>query len=210
MERRKALKNIGLGSAALFTSSALFGALQGCSPAAPAVNWLPVFFTPEEAAHMEKICEAIAPKTTTPGAVEAGVVPHLDEALKVLYKTKDSENFKKGLAAFVKHYDDNQETSFDKATTEQLTEVINDFVVSFDNDEDRQKAYNITLRDDTPEGGDEFLMTYFTVTVVPATLRSYFTSELVGESVMEYDQVPGVYQGCIPYVEGTKAWSSVG
>lgn len=209
MERRKALKNIGLGSAALFTSSALFGALQGCSPSAPEVGWIPVFFTPAEAAQMEKICEAIAPKTTTPGAIEAGVVNHLDQALKILYKERDSDYFRRGLAAFVNHYDDNQETSFNKATTEQLTEVINDFVIGFEEDEARNKAYNDDLRDENSDKSDEFVMTYFTINVVPATFRSYFTSELVGETVMRYDPIPAKYEGCIPYTPGEKSWASV-
>lgn len=209
MERRKALKNIGLGSAALFTSSALFGALQGCSPSAPEVGWIPVFFTPAEAAQMEKICEAIAPKTDTPGATDAGVVNHLDQALKVLYKERDSDYFRRGLAAFVKSYDDNQETSFNKATIEQVTEVINDFMVGFETDGARSKTYYESLQDENSDKSDDFVMTYFTINVVPATFRSYFTSELVGESVMVYDPVPQVYQGCIPYEEGTKAWSSV-
>lgn len=209
MERRKALKNIGLGSAALFSSSALFGALQSCSPSAPEVGWLPVFFTPAEAAQMEKICEAIAPKTSTPGATDAGVVNHLDQALKVLYKEKDSDYFRRGLAAFVKSYDDTQDTSFNKATTEQATQVINDFMIGFENDDAKSKAYYASLQDENSEKSEEFLMTYFTVNVVPATFRSYFTSELVGETVMAYDPIPQVYEGCIPYEAGTKAWSSV-
>lgn len=209
MERRKALKNLGLGSAALFTSSALFGALQGCSPAAPTVSWIPVFFTPEEAAQMEKVCEAIAPKTSTPGAIEAGVVNHLDQALKILYKERDSDYFRRGLAAFVKSYDDNQETSFDKATTEQMTEVINDFVIGFEEDKAKSKAYNDDLRDENSAKSEAFVMTYFTINVVPASFRSYFTSELVGETVMEYDPIPVRYEGCIPYTPGQKSWSSV-
>lgn len=209
MQRRKALKNIGLGSAALFGSSALFGALQGCSPAAPEVGWIPVFFTQAEAAQMEKICEAIAPKTSTPGAVEAGVVNHLDQALKVLYRERDADYFRRGLAAFVKSYDDNQETSFNKATTEQVTSVINDFVVGFDSDETRRREYYQTLNDDSAAKSDDFAMTYFTVNVVPATFRSYFTSELVGESVMRYDPIPTRYDGCIPYTPGEKSWASV-
>lgn len=209
MERRKALKNLGLGSAALFTSSALFGALQSCSSAAPEVGWLPVFFTPAEAAQMERVCEAIAPKTGTPGAIEAGVVKHLDQALNILYKERDSDYFRRGLAAFVKSYDENQETSFNKATTEQMGDVINDFVIGFEEDDARSKAYNDDLRDENSAKSDDFVMTYFTINVVPATFRSYFTSELVGETVMAYDPIPARYEGCLPYTSGQKSWSSV-
>lgn len=207
MERRKALKNIGFGSAALFSSSMLFGAMQGCS-ATPVVDWVPVFFTPEEAAQMEKICEAIAPKTNTPGALEAGVPNHLDQSFSVLNTELESEYFKRGLSVFVKNFDDNQETSFNKATTEQVTDVINEYFRRYNDSPEILKSYRETYADEG-EKSDEFVEAHFVTTAVDATFRSYFTSELIGETVMAYDPVPVNYNGCIPLEPGQKSWSSV-
>jgi hypothetical protein len=207
MERRKALKNIGFGSAALFGSSMLLGAMQGCS-AKPTVNWVPVFFTPEEAAQMEKVCEGIAPRTSTPGAIEAGVPNHLDQAFSVFNTDLESEFFKKGLAVFVKNFDESQEVSFNKATTQQVTDVINSYFNRYNDDSSILKNYRDTYND-AGEKSDEFVEAHFVTTVVDATFNSYYTSELVGETVMAYDPIPVNYNGCIPLEPGQKSWSSV-
>ena len=207
MERREALKNLGFGSMALFTSTALFGALQGCS-SAPEVAWRPVFLTASEAAQLEHICEGILPKTDTPGAIDAGVANHLDQALSIIYKNREADFFKKGMAVFVDRFGDNSEAKFDKASTEQITDVINDYFKKYKSDETILKDYRASFNADGPKS-DDFLETYFVTNVVDSTFWSYFTSELVGKEVMRYDPIPGKYEGCIPYNKGDKSWSSV-
>jgi hypothetical protein len=40
------------------------------------------------------------------------------------------------------------------------------------------------------------------------TWIGFFTSELIGENYLNYDPVPGVYDGCIPLDDtGGKVWS---
>ena len=207
MERRKAIKNIGFGSAALFSSSLLFGSLQGCA-ASPTVDWIPVFFTPEEAAQIEKICEGIAPKTTTPGAIEAGVPSHLDQAFSIFSTDKEAEYFKRGLAVFVENFKANGEVSFNKATTEQVTDVINAYYQKYNDQPDILGNYRKTFSDEG-EKSNEFVEAHFVTSVVDATFNSYFTSELVGETVMAYDPIPVNYNGCITLEPGQKSWSSV-
>lgn len=207
MERREALKNLGFGSMALFTSTALFGALQGCS-SSPEVNWAPVYLSPTQAAQLEQICEGILPKTDTPGATDAGVANHLDQALSVIYKNREADFFKKGMAVFVDRFGDNSDTKFDKANTEQITDAINDYFKKYKADETILKEYRASFNADGAKS-DDFLETYFVTNVVDSTFWSYFTSELVGKEVMRYDPIPGKYEGCIPYSKGDKSWSSV-
>ena len=207
MERREALKNLGFGSMALFTSTALFGALQGCT-AGPEVAWEPVYLTSSQAAQLEKICEGILPKTETPGATEAGVANHLDQALSAIYKNREAEFFKKGMAVFTERFKDNSANSFAKATTEQVTDVINGYFKKYKADESILKNYRASFNDEGVKT-DDFVETYFVTNVVDSTFWSYFTSELVGKEVMRYDPIPGKYEGCIPYNVGDKSWSSV-
>ena len=207
MERREALKNLGFGSMALFTSTALFGALQGCS-STPGVAWTPVFLSSSEAAQLEKICEGILPKTDTPGATEAGVANHLDEALSIIYKNREAEFFKRGMAVFVERFGSNSEVKFNKANTDQVTDVINNYFQKYKADESILKNYRDSF-DDEGQKTDDFLETYFVTNVVDSTFWSYFTSELVGKEVMAYDPIPGKYDGCVPYEKGQKSWSSV-
>lgn len=207
MERREAIKTLGFGSAALFTSSVLFGALQSCSPQ-PTVDWIPVFLTPEEAAQLEKICEGICPKTNTPGATEAGVANHLDQAFALVRKDREADFFRKGMEVFVNQWNTNQKVDFNKATTEQITEVINGYFKKYEAQPEILREYRATF-EEAGEKSEQFLEAHFVTQVVDATFQSYFTSELVGEKVMRYDPVPVQYQGCIPYEPGQKSWSSV-
>lgn len=207
MERREALKNLGFGSAAIFTSSMLFGALQGCS-AQPKVNWIPVSMSPEQAAQLEKVCEGICPKTTTPGATEAGVANHLDQALSVLREDREVDFFKRGMQVFVDNFNENQEVAFDEATTVQVTDVINSYFKKYDENPEMLEALRSGMGEDG-EKSEEFLETYFVTQVVDSTFHSYFTSELVGETVMPYDPIPVKYEGCIPLEPGQKSWSNV-
>jgi hypothetical protein len=209
MERREALKNIGFGSAALFSSSVLFGALQSCT-SVPEVNWVPTFFSPEEAAQIEKICEGICPKTSTPGAIEAGVPAHLDAAMKVIENDPEANLMKKGMAVFVQNFDAHQQISIYEVTSSQMTDVINDYFLRYNEDEEILKNMRESMAANQGEGMSEDLLEAFFITqIVDSTFWSYFTSELVGEQVMRYDPVPVNYNGCIPYEAGTKSWSSV-
>lgn len=207
MERREALKNLGFGSMALFTSTVFFGALQGCSSAAE-LDWKPVYLSLEEASQLGKVCEGIMPKTSTPGAIEAGVPSHLDSALANIYRNREAEYFKRGLNVFVANFNANQEVSFDKATTEQMTEAINSYFDKYEADKDILRNYRAEFRKEG-EKDDVFVETYFVTNVVDSTIWSYFSSELVGKEVMAYDPIPGKYEGCIPYEPGQKAWSNV-
>ncbi|MEM6702590.1 MAG: gluconate 2-dehydrogenase subunit 3 family protein [Acidobacteriota bacterium] len=51
--------------------------------ASAAVDWQPKFFTPEQGAMLQVLCDLILPKTSTPSATEAGVHEYIDEALSV-------------------------------------------------------------------------------------------------------------------------------
>lgn len=208
MERREALRNIGFGSAAIFGSSVLFGALQGCS-SVPDINWVPIYFSAEEAAQLEKICEGICPKTDTPGALDAGVPSHLDKAMSATANEAETRLMKQGLSVFAENFDKNQEVGLYEATTEQMTSVINGYFKKYEEDPSILRSLREAMREENPTLTPELQEALFVTQVVDSTFWSYFTSELVGETVMRYDPVPGVYEGCIPYEAGQRAWSSL-
>ena len=137
MERRDAVKSIGLGSAALFTSSLFMGTLSSCS-SAPTVNWIPIFLTTEEAAQLEKVCEATLPKDDVPGAIDAGVPSHIDKTLKVLTDADESDLSEEAWQ-FCEEFDASQDVSFNKATTQQLTDYINGLFRAYDDKPERCK-----------------------------------------------------------------------
>ena len=204
MERRRALKNIGAGTFSIFAGTALFSSLQSCSR--PNLDWKPFFFTVEEAVQMEKICEAIMPKSDTPGATDAAVVSHLDTSIDVMDSPKEKLYFKEGLRVFVDRFYDNMKISFDKAAVNQVAQGINGYLRGMKRNPHLFNTYMNDLKIDGPKDRG-FYEIHFVYTVVNATIWSYLTSELIGEQVMAYDPVPGVYDGCAPLVDGQLAWS---
>lgn len=205
MERRKALKNLGLGTFSLFTGSLLFSSLQSCT-SRPGVDWEPQFFTKEEAASMERICEAIMPATDTPGATDAGVVPHLDASVQVMDSEREKGYLRQGLKAFLGRFEANVGVSFAAADTQQISQGINGYLRGMDKNPNLLTNYLKDLRNDE-EKSLGFFEIHFAYTVVNATIWSYLTSELVGEQVMAYDPIPGSYEGCVAYEQNGPAWS---
>lgn len=197
MERREALKNIGFGSAAIFGSSVLFGALQGCS-STPEVNWVPVFFNGEEAAQLEKVCEGICPKTTTPGAIDAGVPAHLDKAMSARAEEPEIQLTKEGLQVFVNNFNEVQGIDFYEASTEQITGAINGYFRKYQDDPTVLRKLREAMSEEQPVLSPDLKEALFVTQIVDSTFWSYFTSELVGETVMRYDPIPVKYEGCIP------------
>ena len=135
---------------------------------------------------------------------------HIDAAMTVMGNEPEAELLKKGMAVFVENFNSNQEVSIYEASTEQMTEVINDYFTRYN--EDQSIFGKMREAMGTNDGSDmapELLEAFFVSQIVDSTFWSYFTSELVGEKVMRYDPVPVNYNGCIPYESGTKSWSSV-
>lgn len=207
MHRRDALKTLGFGSTALFSSSALLGALQGCT-AVRMADESPSFLNDRESSQLVKICEGILPRTETPGATDAGVAQHLDTALANIYRDREAEYFRRGIAVFVERFEADLGLSFDAAGQNQITDRINGYLKRYSNDPAILKAFRASAEVDGVKS-DDFIETNFVTNVVNATFASYFTSELAGETVMRYDPVPGKYEACIPYRKGQKSWASV-
>ena len=66
MQRRTALKNIGLSFGALTLSSTVVSLFESCQTGTAA--WAPEFFTPEQAGFVSKVIDVMLPTTITPGA----------------------------------------------------------------------------------------------------------------------------------------------
>jgi gluconate 2-dehydrogenase gamma chain len=72
MNRREALKQTTLILGYAVSAPVAAAMLNGCK-AKPQLNYKPVFFDEEQAALLAEIAETILPKTSTPGAKDAGV-----------------------------------------------------------------------------------------------------------------------------------------
>ena len=193
MNRRDALKGLGLSLGYVVATPAIVSMLQSCKT--EAALWKPTFLSVEQGHVLRNLIDLILPKTeATPGALDVNVPEFID-----LYVSKTSNE--EGKAAYKKSLD---------AVMEELG-VLKNNPLSLKT-EDYDKILSKYLRS-TPEQQKAFTDKENVVFEALKDIRgravwAYRTSEKVGEKVLAYDPVPGKQLGCIPLSETNgKAWS---
>ncbi|UWX55135.1 gluconate 2-dehydrogenase subunit 3 family protein [Maribacter litopenaei] len=91
MDRRKALKNMGLAMGYTVATPTLISIMQSCK-GEPVVTWTPEFLTSSEGAVLTKVVDVILPKTDTPSASELQVDIFIDKFAKDVLE-KDQQDF---------------------------------------------------------------------------------------------------------------------
>jgi hypothetical protein len=206
INRRQALKRLGFGSLAIIGSGSLVATLQGCANNQND-SAERSFLSLSEIARLRTISEAILPRTQTPGAIDAGVAEHLSAALAISYRQREADYFIRGLTIFVESFERDSGRSIADADTNEVTDRINVYLQSYEDNPSRLEQFERDFEQNR-NVNNAFLETYFVTNIIDATIWSYFTSELIGETVMRFDPVPGAYDACIDYNAGEHSWSS--
>jgi gluconate 2-dehydrogenase gamma chain len=200
MNRREAIQRTALALGYAVTGPALVGVLKGCQ-ARPELDFKPVFFTEEQAAVVSELSEIIIPKTETPGAKEAGVPGFIDSMLKEVYTKEDQDKFLKGLAEFEAEAQKEYGENFMGCSPEDRVALFkkhHDAAVTALGTGGPTGWWNTAGGADKP----------FVLKVKELTLLGFFTSEPGATKVLQYNQVPGPYHGCVPLKEVGKAWAT--
>ena len=100
MDRRRVLKKIGYGSAAIVVSPQITNILQSCK--SNVKKFSPVFFTSNQFQFVSKIMEVIIPKTDIPGAIELKLPEFLDNYIVVVMNQSERETLLRGTEHFIK------------------------------------------------------------------------------------------------------------
>jgi gluconate 2-dehydrogenase gamma chain len=200
MNRREAIQRASLVLGYAITGPALAAVLNGCK-ATPGLSYQPVFFTPEQAQLIETVAEIIIPKTDTPGAKDAGVPAFIDILVKDVYNKENQENFIQGLEAFNKEANTNYGADFIHCSTEEQAAYF--------------KQQHDLANAKTGEGGStgwwnagSGVEMPFIMKLKELTLLGFFTSEAGATQVLQYNQVPGPFQGCVPLEQVGKTWAT--
>ena len=85
MDRRKALKNMGLALGYSVATPTLIGMVQSCKNDR-SLEWTPVFLTPDEGEALTKLVDIILPKTDSPSASEVQVHLFIDKFICTIYQ----------------------------------------------------------------------------------------------------------------------------
>ena len=191
MDRRKAVKAVAVIMGGAFSASTLSMMLDSCTTATKPTNGND--FSSDEKKIVERMSDIIIPRTDTPGAVDAGAPAFVMMMMNECHTAEDQKKFHAGLMGFDKECKEKSGASFLKLSPEKQEEVV--------------KRLDATALDKkNKKSSDEEFVFYRNLKAL--TLLGFFTSEPGATKTLRYAQVPGHYEGCIPYHEGDKAWAT--
>ena len=213
MNRRKALKNIGMGFGAITATPAVVGLFQSCQTAAP--NWTPIHFTQDQFGVVSKLMDIIIPTTTIPGAIELKLPEFLDGYVDAIINTKGQESLILGLNQYIAiALEEKGDDDAGDLTSEELEVQLSKYLRG---EEAQQKkwskaasAYKAAVQKDSAASIPKEALAYeFAVQLRTMTITAFKTNEYIGENVMAYVPIPGEQKGCVDLMEATggKAYS---
>ncbi|MVZ64491.1 gluconate 2-dehydrogenase subunit 3 family protein [Sphingobacterium sp. DK4209] len=188
MNRREALKRVAFIMGGTVIGANLF--LEGCTR--PASKDVATLFEAKTTDYLGELAEAILPKTSTPGAKEAGVGEFIPVMIRDCYDEKDQKSFLDGLNGV----EDRAKKDFKKGFLELTPEEKLKFVNTYDKE---AKEYQTNKKEEEPN--------HFFTMLKQLTLTGFFTSEVGMKKALRYVKIPGKYDGNYPYKKGDKAWA---
>lgn len=199
MNRREAIQRTAMMLGYAVTGPAMIGVLNGCK-ATPELPFKPAFLSEDQARLVTALCEVIMPKTDTPGAVEAGVPQFIDDMFQTVYTDTDKERIRKGLIAF----DDESKKEFGEAfaSAKKEDQIA---LVRKHHEALAGKAGDSSAGWWRASGGGE---KPFMIEMKEIILLGFFTSQPGATEVLQYNQSPGPYKGCVPLSEVGKTWAT--
>ncbi|MCU0340150.1 MAG: gluconate 2-dehydrogenase subunit 3 family protein [Spirosomaceae bacterium] len=157
-----------------------------------------------------EIADIIIPRTSTPGAKDAGVGPFIELMLKDCYKAQEQQNFMDGLADVEARAQKAHGKNFlATSATEQtalLKSVEKDTIEMMKNANVQQVKVGDNVDKEVIES-KKIKGTPFWRLMKELTLFGYFTSEQGATKALDYVPIPGRYEGCIPLKPGQKAYA---
>ncbi len=199
MNRREVLQRTAVVLGYAITGPALAGILNGCK-AKPELTYKPEFFSEDQAALMSELSEIIIPKTSTPGAKDAGVPAFIDSMLKEVYHKEDQDSFLKGLTEFDEDAKKTYGDSFAECKPENRVAHVKKYhdaaLANFD--KGLSGGWWGAAAGEKP----------FILKAKELTILGFFTSEPGATKVLKYETVPGPFRGCVPYSEVGKQWAT--
>ncbi len=197
MDRREAIRRTSLALGGVISAPTLAVILKGCTPTRT-LEWQPTLFTPEQAMIVEDSSERIIPATETPGAQGVGVPQFIEEMVKLVYKEEDRQAFIKGLNDLEASTQADSGKSFTKLSEEEQYEILNPL-----NERAAKDARQSQLNPQNP-----IKPTFFRA-IKELTVVGYYTSEIGATQELEFLEIPGNYDGCVPISElSGKTWAT--
>ena len=210
MERRELLKMIAAATGMAFVGGEVWAAgLTG-----PAAAGNKSLFSAGDIALLDEIAETILPKTSTPGAKDAGCGAQMAVQITDCYNAQEQGWFVDGLKQLRARSQQDYKLDFMQLSKEQRHQLLvkldaevkarNAEIYASANDSTNSRKKSSanagkSVADNTPH--------YFTL-LKQLTLFVFFTSKVGATEVLRYSAIPGKYEGNLPYKKGDRAWAT--
>lgn len=208
MNRRDAISRVALLMGGTLSAPTLLAFGEG-APVRQAVS-ADFSLTAEQRALVAEVAEHIIPRTTTPGAKEAGVGPFIELMLKDCYKPQEQKNFLDGLADLDERATKAHSKKFlETSQTEQIAilKMVEKETIEMMRNANVQQVKVGDNVDKEVISSKKLKGTPFWRLMKELTMFGYFTSEQGATKALDYVPIPGRYDGCIPLKPGQKAYA---
>ncbi len=198
LNRRELLRRASWLTGGALAAPAMLAILQSCKQEAKA-SFEPTYFTPAEAAFVTAYVDTLLPKTETPGGLDVGVDRFIDKVMAAAGPRVDAPgDFGSGIRAIDEEASKLHGKAFAELDLAQRGEL-------FAAAEQRSARYSPQVWG-TAVGEQPPIDFYRSLKSM--ALWAYLSSETIATEVLNYDPVPGEYNGDIPLssVNG-RAWS---
>ena len=206
MNRRTALKNLTLSIGYVISAPTIMSVLSSCTEDAD--TWKPVFLSESEKHIVTHLVDIILPSSDLPGGLDVNIPQFID----IMYLDTETEmkkkQFQNGASFFANKFKEMFRKNVIKGKKEDIQKLFSSyFDLSDEKTQEILKEQKLPIDELRNDKKDLYLMYKFLFSVRYYTLYGYYTSEKVGEKVLSYDPVPGVFKGCIPLKEIGNSWS---
>ena len=204
MNRREAVKSLGLGVGFLVATPTVMNLLQSCTSEP---DFVPVFVSPEDGKALVQIVDLIIPSDANiPGAGELGVYKFVDSYWKEVMDEKDQAFVKMGMAAMNTTFSDTFGKAMSKGSKEEFDQFLAKYLRS---SKEVQEGYSKKLgafmeaveKDPNAQPDNDAATFAILEGIRGMTMWGWKLNEKIGEEVLWYDPVPGRQDGCIPESE---------
>ncbi|MCX2718700.1 gluconate 2-dehydrogenase subunit 3 family protein [Lentiprolixibacter aurantiacus] len=215
MDRRKALKNMGLAMGYTVATPAVMSLLNNCKTES-AASWTPRFFSPGEGNVLTHIVDILLPKTDTPSASEVNVHIFIDRYLDEVMPLEQQGFIRMLMGKFtgsaLRASGKEDPSDLDSDDIEPI--LASALKVP---DPEKEKANEEALaaymaarsKGETADLAEEVANANLAKSLRSFSIWSYKNTEYVGEKVLPYAPVPGVNIACgdLNELTGGKVWS---
>ncbi|WP_188112184.1 gluconate 2-dehydrogenase subunit 3 family protein [Aquimarina sp. RZ0] len=210
MNRRKALKNIGLSAGYIAATPALISLLQSCRQEI-ILDWLPELLSVDEGKALEQIVDLIIPETDTPGAKSLHIPMFIDKYVNNAFEKEKSQIFSQGMITIFKELGITTKKTIDDVAIEEYDALLAKYLRL---PKEKQREYRKEINklksvNDIKTLSKESISFNFLSSVRSLSIFGFKTSEEIAKNVLNYLPVPGEYVGCdsVKNLTGGKDWA---